>query len=515
MVVRFVLGCFSSVLISAFLFSAVSCSSLQYDSINRNIEEKNIEESFLRSDNYKTFIQGNSEKNSKDRNKGDATLEKVKALSASLSVNDQSHLLLNLTQLSPEDFEYYIQKIDKNIDININKNITSKNRPNKVIPDKVIPDKVIPDKVIIDEKAALEIALEIARKAYQLNVTKVFKEVAQENKIPIVYRESSEVSQALQQNGLDTKPMRVKNKSSIMESINGLIPYNGLAGKKGDKLRKFEKTPCVKVPEVCKMEKLDLEKGVEAENKMMTQLIQVDSRMGKVQFEKQPVTRVRQDKKEIVIYTDSRASEAKWVVWDNPSSYPENTAWVLAAKGGSLITADTDLVLIGQPKGKPHPVKYDLINGYRTQFSDRIREQINLLWQRYSKNKNSIIQHGDEANFGLNPIDDIYVAFSHDGKVSRFDLTQTNPNRIQEFKKYAEWLKRESLFVDIPIPTRMLQKVRHEALLQQSEGVVDINPEVAAKDYQILRKFMGKYAVSPDVHYEPEESRGEKSENEK
>ena len=335
----------------------------------------------------------------------------------------------------------------------------------------------------------------IAIDAYQTNISKTLSRVAKKHKIPIVFRETTPAAEALQQQGFPTRPMRIKNKSSPLPGIEGFIPCDGKAGKYGERLRVLLQAPgSEQVTEEGNCKICELEEKIATENILMNSLLAETYSDGRPRFTKLPITRLTNGVREVVTYYNEKADRTRWVPFTDPP--PARIAWVLGDSERRPFTADTDLVLVGQPKtpdGK-HEIIFDDEFGFRTSFSDQLRIEINQLWQFYSENANTVVDHGEEANFGLNPIDEVYFAFSHLGKLTRFDLRKINSSRSTELTRYAFWLKGESKYADIIIPDESLQKAR-EKYLESTYGM-HLDYHSVTQDYDQIKKVLGPLAKS-------------------
>jgi hypothetical protein len=335
---------------------------------------------------------------------------------------------------------------------------------------------------------------QIHQKAYQANIEKTFVEVATKYRVPIVFRESTVQSQGLQQQGFSTKGADIKNKSSVMHGINGFIPVDGRAGKVGDKLRAHLNSPKDKDWD---QQLKSLQDKVKAENVLMKKLLEDKSK-----YRKSPVIREINGVKQIVVYTNSDASSTKWLKYDPKfdKKLPENTAYVLADRNKNPITADTDLVLIGHPKNEEHPMRFDPVVGFTTKFAENIQSEINHHWKKHSQNNNTIIQHPEESVYGLNPIDDEYVAIGHDGKIARFDLREPGApkgtpeynnalaKRNSELKKYGNWLALEKAHAEVFIPTEKFLENRAKKKSDMTGETVDWS--ITSGDYRTIRKMI-------------------------
>lgn len=338
----------------------------------------------------------------------------------------------------------------------------------------------------------------------------LFSDLASEKKVLLVVREPTEASEVLQGEGLDTKPKEIWNKSSVLGRLNGLIPMNGYAGKKGDALRDYLKK-CPGLPESqpkgCSSEELArLQREVENETRMANELIKTKSGS----FSKKEIRRTSvlhkgnklEKIEEVLVYTDlpNAKMEFKNVTLVKSQHYP--LVEYIANSDGVGISGDEDLMLVSQPKkgnlvnpmrhfeqGKDGP-----FTGYATPFTYQLLQSINPQYQKRTGNKYALIQHPDEAGFGVNPINDVLKIYTPDKKMTRIDLTYSNLNREKALESYAHILKAASAYSHIPIPTESMIRRRAKDL-KESTGI-EIDVERTIKDYQKIYDIVyGKKVV--------------------
>ena len=404
--------------------------------LTQKFAQRNLDDAFAElngSDQVKNWLQ----KGPAQKKIYALALEKLRALNET----EQKQVLKNLLQIPPADFPRIMASIPSQLDLS-----------------------------------------EIAILAYQANIARVFGGIAKMRRVPIVLRESTPAAQAGQQNDLSTKGMDLKNKSTVFSDVMGSVPCDPEVGKIGDQLRDV----CKRDGEVCKKRMDYLRMKLEEEKRMISEHLAKKNVEGNPLYFCVPVTRVFRGHKEMVAYerVDGQISGTTWVPYVDP---PTGAALVLGDHDGVKITADTDLFLVGQPKGKRGIVKYDEKGGYRTAFTDRVGDESNRLWKDVTGNTNEIIRHGDEMNFGLNALNDPLLAFSHTGEMTRFDLRVGNPDRSSELMRFALWLKEESRFSEIIVPTPEVQQKRFEAL--QAHGV-SLDYSEARADYDVIREVL-------------------------
>jgi hypothetical protein len=422
-------------------------------------------------------FEGNSPQNKAVVNK---LLEKIRML----NFEDQQHISKNLRQVNLADFKEFAAEAGS---------LECDHAPNA------------------DCVALQRFAQRVAIRAYNVNVEKSFVAIATRHKVPLVYREPSVPSQALQQNNYPTKRLDLKNKSSLLPLLEGFVTFNGYAGKVGDKFKEFLKKYCEGDGNSCPIERQGeyqhLLDAIHHEEHMSNAKLAVRNSDGSLHYSKVPVTRLKQGILEIAVYADPLAHSTKWVPFVGLP--PRETAWVLGDLYGRPITADTDMVFIGQPRspenkggspshkgGSPeHKVGYHPLYGFRTGFDDKIRKELNEEWNTHTGNANQIIQHGDEANFGLNPLDDVLVAVDHTGRISRFDLTkghteEDSNRRSHALESYATWLVAESKYSDIILPTKPVQ---HERRKSMGDSAAFFDFTDSRRDYDVIERIFKEH----------------------
>ncbi|MBF0300478.1 MAG: hypothetical protein HQK51_17300 [Oligoflexia bacterium] len=173
------------------------------------------------------------------------------------------------------------------------------------------------------------------------------------------------------------------------------------------------------------------------------------------------------------------------------------------------VTADTDLVVIAQPDADfSSEILHDKNKGFFTTHTENVISKINKFWQENSENKNSLLQHGDEAFFGLNPINDTYKCYDGTNEKSEtFDLRSCDGSadvatceqiRKESLIKYASWLakiQREKKVV-FPIPTADLMKTRDEYLNRTFKFKIGEDKKLL-DDYKIISEIINKETKQP------------------
>ena len=340
-----------------------------------------------------------------------------------------------------------------------------------------------------------KISLEQAASAYNTNIDQAILDQIKKHRVPIVYRESTIAAQAIQQNNRVAKPQSIKNKSSELPHLAGLVPCKGLAGKRGDKLRTFEQS-CPSsifnwsVSDIHNY--FTLQSLVKSEDHLIREI------KSQGNYQCTPV-RVQKNGTSYVVVYSNRQKSATSLVKESEVGDRE-IAQVLADSSANPITADTDLVLVGiprseAPQSKKIPIIYDDQYGFRTPLTDEVRLGINSRWQALTGNTNAPIQHGDESMFGLNPLDTIFKCYGVDGKIQKFDLSYSNKERESALKQYAKWLSEQSQYAHIPIPTQALQRARAQYLADHYQ--ISLDQTQPWKDYQIIRQEMTRLGTEP------------------
>lgn len=330
-----------------------------------------------------------------------------------------------------------------------------------------------------------QVVSELTQEAYTLNLTQAIQMVANKKGIPIIIRRSTFASEGLQQAGYPTKPLHVKNKSSVLPGLAGFIPLNGNAGKMGDILEQFiihsDPSYLRSAEGTAKLKRI--QEKVKHETQEAHLLLNEPTNFIKV-----PITRVRQGVRQILVYTSDSARATQWI---SPHDATEDRiAYVLGEKTTRKpIVADTDLVLIGHPKTSAalRRVHYHSKYGYGPEGNQGVINSLNLEWKNKTGNSNRLFQHQDEAHFGINPIDDEYKVFIPGEGTRTFDLRKNNPDRNQALKKYALVLTELSRKYTLFVPTPSLIKARAEYLEKEKGTHVDYQDTL--EDYAKIWKI--------------------------
>ncbi|MBF0207531.1 MAG: hypothetical protein HQK53_11645 [Oligoflexia bacterium] len=267
-----------------------------------------------------------------------------------------------------------------------------------IVENLAIADCNNPDNINLDKK----ILMITSRLAYNQNLSRAI----QLSGTPLCYRESTEESQAFQQMGDYPKPQEVKNKSSTLKFIAGHIPCNGEAGKIGDKLRKaYESNNLSKIDE--------LNRSIANETRMIDELLRMSHRSQASPYQ----CNLAKNGKKCVAFIFSGEGRSQHIndteIVSCEICNRGRTCAKILTRNNAPVTADTDLVVVGQPGKmlKSSDIIYDHAGGFQTKNTAMTIENINAHWQRFSGKKNNPLQHGDESFFGLNPIDDMYVCY--------------------------------------------------------------------------------------------------------
>jgi len=341
-----------------------------------------------------------------------------------LHVSDQEALLRSLGKLSGEQVSSYLSKINQ------------------------VPCQ--PKHLETCVRGLEDLGDQIDFYAYNVNLDATVKKVASELRLPIVYRKSTDAAQAKQQRGFKTKEHEISGKSSTLEGLKGYIPIKAIFGKIGDRLRASQRefdAKCLtessseQQTEECLtiLERIvAIEEDLAADEEKMTKIL---SRLGH-KYKSVPRVRIGEDKSSEALVYNHESGQLGWVKYQ--SALPADTVFVLGeAETGKAITADTDLVLIGQRPGADLTLSHS--NHYMTETSKRAFEALKSVWSDESESGTDIFQHGEETCWGLNPIDDEYVAYPYDGGEPKvFNLKLSNRDRENQLKLYAEWLRDQS-----------------------------------------------------------------------
>jgi len=379
---------------------------------------------------------------------------------------------------------------------------------------------------------------ETSEKAYMSNIKNIASKIAKSAGRPLAIRVPSSASQTLQQMGYPTKPLAIKNKSSIINIIrrkttlpglDGFIPIDGKLGKYGTEL-KLLLNKCLKENKSfdCddfKSEKEDLEIKIKNDTAIAENLLKETDAFGAPLYIPIPRTRKIYDKgqpvTQIALLDDSDLNEEhlkkiRWVQSDpnsliNPDLLPKNTAFILADRWGNPITADTDLLFLPTETRDPE-VKYDPIYGNHTESDLEFIKKINQKWRSLTGNNNDIIQHGHEFRYGLNTLDGDVLLANSEGKVAIFTIPEpsasksTDSPRASAFTAIANFIKADldqaAVQYTVHIPTPEEQKRNLDALKKHAPDIdisddlktrlpdIDISYEQPKKDFKVMRDVL-------------------------
>jgi hypothetical protein len=403
-----------------------------------------------------------------------------------------------------------------------------RNRPEPSISPESSPelDLSLQSEMTLPELTDLE--MRITRDAYELVLNQTIAQVAAELQVPIAYRKPTLASRSFQFIGFSTKPQAVKNKSSTMLGINGYIPCNGFAGKKGDHLKNLwfshcqtdsegnckislsqclERAPTVMTfhdycgkgiqEQIDSFEFEEFQKEffsrleqIEHENKMIEIHLRPLAGENEPKYQCIPVISIDSLKKQVVIQSDPWASQTSWIDYSEEME-SEQFALVLADDRGIPMTADTDLLIVGQEKTAAEvkkKIQFRSDIGYHLPNTPLVIKKINQYWSEKTENALPIIQHADEVLFGLNPIDDEIVAIDRNGKIDEFDLRMSEGSysiqrRRFELKRFSKWLASQIEYSDLYL--------LNERQLEQRQNMGRTNfLELPNTDYQHIREMI-------------------------
>lgn len=377
-----------------------------------------------------------------------------------------------------------------------------------------------------------------ARMAYMYNIQTTLRTIAKENHRPFGIRIPSDPSQSLQQMGFATKPLEIKNKSSLISIIkrkgnipglDGFIPMDGNLGKNGTSLKKLLLNQCTtnnkssdcedsKKQETQKAfdeKQIQLRKKIEEDTAIAQNLLTLKDDQGSPLYTQVHRTRKRyyfikgDFVTEIAVLENTEKDpntthlrKISWVEY-HPSHPPQNIAHILADRWGNPITADTDFLFMPTEKDDSE-VKYDLVYGHHTNSDLIFINKINEKWRNLSSNYNDIVQHGHEFLFGLNTLDGQVLLVNSKGKIDIINISDPKTNakasdpktdaRAQDFKQVAEFIKKDLEHskgaYTIHIPTPQEQHENYEHLKAHIKTDFHLDFTQATEDFKVMQKVL-------------------------